>query len=362
MATSGGDPYRRSGEYARVVAERMERLAKSVGQAADQMDKLARKVAGAFAGATAAVTGWVRAGLAGTVEGFRLRYAFELLSQEIAGAFLPVVDRLTRGILNLRSAMGRLTADQQQQIAKVGLMTAAFTASLAVIGGPLGLAVGALAAGLSVVALSAERTERVMKMLRDPATEVGSRFGDLLVRLDDLGEGLADFGEKFMEVLGPSILSAVTHAVEQLTVALKDLQGVLSSLDTNIGGGALGEVFGAIGNISTGPIWNMPERIWDDAMERGRRLHNNLYGTDIGAGDFSGDPGAGGDFGGGRGRRVPTRLDVGYESAIDTFKRIAAAGLKTELEKKQEEQADDVKGIRTTLDAWAAASQTPALK
>lgn len=65
---------------------------------------------------TSAARGWVQAGLAGTAQGGAMQAQFALLSQQIAGVFVPTIQAVTRIIKDLADWFRSLSGDQQTVI------------------------------------------------------------------------------------------------------------------------------------------------------------------------------------------------------------------------------------------------------
>jgi len=111
-----------------------------------------------FSALTGVVGGFVTAGLAGTGQAERLGQAMQELSREIAGIFLPVVEKVIEGIKKVTSWFEQLSGSQQDQILKwtaaagaALLMLAIFpkivTGATAVIGAIRAIAASLTAAG-----------------------------------------------------------------------------------------------------------------------------------------------------------------------------------------------------------------------
>ncbi len=91
-----------------------------------------------FASITGIIGGFVRQGLAGTVQGEQLSLAFERLSMQIAAVFLPIVEKVTGWIEKLVDWFRGLSGAQQDQIMRwvvtVATVLLAVTAYTKVIG------------------------------------------------------------------------------------------------------------------------------------------------------------------------------------------------------------------------------------
>lgn len=107
---------------------------------------LQRTATGTVAAATGIGMGLVRSGLQGTVEGYRLEYAYTRLARQAAAVATPAVNALADVIGNLASRFERLTNRQQNAILYTGLAVTGIAA--------LGFAIkGLVAVGGAVMTL-----------------------------------------------------------------------------------------------------------------------------------------------------------------------------------------------------------------
>jgi hypothetical protein len=90
----------------------------------ERMTGLTRTAAWGFGLVTGVTLGWVRAGMAGTVEQYRLEYGFQRLSRAIAGTFKPTIDSVTNGVHQLANWFQGLSGEQQDNLRKTVLWTA----------------------------------------------------------------------------------------------------------------------------------------------------------------------------------------------------------------------------------------------
>jgi len=75
---------------------------------------------------TASILSMAKAGLEGTVEGYRLSFAWLLLSKQIAAIFIPVVNLATSAIIGLRNIMASFSGTTQNMALVVGGLAGAF--------------------------------------------------------------------------------------------------------------------------------------------------------------------------------------------------------------------------------------------
>ena len=91
---------------------------------ATQLALIGRTAGFAVGGVLALGTGLARAGLAGTVEGYRLEYAWMRLSRQVAAVAVPAVNLLSKYVGRAADWFSKLNGEQQDTILKVGLVTA----------------------------------------------------------------------------------------------------------------------------------------------------------------------------------------------------------------------------------------------
>lgn len=143
----------------KVDAKAKTTFAKFSDSAKAAFEKVHRAATWAFAGASAAILHFVRAGLQGTTEGERMAHMFQLLSREIAAIFLPAIRFVTDKVQQLTSWFRSLTRQQQEQISKWAMVTLGVLALLvalpkliAVISALIVVAKAAGAAMMTIVA------------------------------------------------------------------------------------------------------------------------------------------------------------------------------------------------------------------
>ena len=129
-----------------------------VGGIADRADRFRQSTAYRIGAATAtgvgtAVAGAAMSGFSGTVEGNRLNLEMKLVSRELAGAFKPAIELVTKALRGLRERLEKLTPRQQNLLMLGGLgfggLAAAGLARFG-LGGAMGVARASLT-GLGVL-------------------------------------------------------------------------------------------------------------------------------------------------------------------------------------------------------------------
>ncbi len=105
--------------------------------------KAARFAGGAAVGIAGTAVAAAKGGFSGTVEGNRLALEFKLVSRELAGAFKPAIEIVTKALQNFRHWLEKLSPQRQNQLALVGggVLTLA-AAKVLGITGAIGTAAG----------------------------------------------------------------------------------------------------------------------------------------------------------------------------------------------------------------------------
>ncbi len=212
-------------------------LGKAIGGAqammarfAASLQEIGRAAAVPFVVASAAVGGWVRAGLSGTTMGERLGLQFNLLSREIASLFIPVLNRVIEALQSVTSWFRQLSGPQQAFIgwtiaATVGLLGVAtilprLVGGLSAMGGvlkvlaanPIVAIVGAIAALL----VGTESGRSALGRLAAAFAPIFSALGKLLDALkpvfDFLGKAIAAVADGIAFVV-----DKISGAVEAVT-------------------------------------------------------------------------------------------------------------------------------------------------
>jgi len=247
----------------------------------------------AFATATGAVAGFVRAGLAGTTAGEALHLRFQLLSREIAQLFLPAINKAIGAVGALVDWFRRLSGEQQVSIGRwtaaaaaalgvaavlpkvaagVGLVAAALRALAGSLGGPLALFLG-LTAGAVVLGGGAGWDKLAVSMLRafaplreGLAAAVEKAMPQLQRLAQELGAALVPLAEAFARALvkalpavlevGAAVASALVPAMKALTVVLNAvgdwLPLIVKGFAALAGAKLLVGVFSAVGVAAQG--------------------------------------------------------------------------------------------------------------
>ncbi len=194
---------------------------------------------------TNSIMGMARAGLSGTLEGNRLATAWQLLSQQIAAIFLPVVNLLTTAIISLRNAMAGLSGVGQNIIMVVSGIIGAFIpflTSLPVVSAllqtvttlfsPFRVVLMIIAGALAAFFSSADGAP-VLKVLGDAVGAVMGLFGTLAGLFGDLLATAIQLLIGALDVLAPVIsfvVKVITLLVQGLTWVFEKIREFLSWL------------------------------------------------------------------------------------------------------------------------------------
>lgn len=100
---------------------------------AAELTLLGRVMGGTLGAGVALGVGLARSGLQGTVEGYRLEYAWLRLSRAVAGIAVPAVEKLAEWVGKAAGWFERLSGRQQDTILKIGLFTAGTLAAVAAL-------------------------------------------------------------------------------------------------------------------------------------------------------------------------------------------------------------------------------------
>jgi hypothetical protein len=227
------------------------------------VSKLADAAKVGFSLLTGVVGGFVTAGLAGTGQAERLGQAMQSLSREIAGIFLPVVEKVIDGIKKVTSWFEQLSGHQQDQIMKwtaaagaalfmlaifpkivtgisavIGAIRAV-TAALAAAGAASGIATGGLTTILGIVAslvaafigfgAASEEGFGSLSKLIEP---IQAAFGRITEAAAPLFAAVDKIGELFTRLIDSAVgpLNFVMGALADVVIVFVDALIVLQSV------------------------------------------------------------------------------------------------------------------------------------
>jgi hypothetical protein len=263
------------------------RLGAALVLAQERMVGFSRAAGIGFVALTGAVTGFTRAGLGGTVQANRLALEMQLISREVAGIFLPVVDKATDALIKVRDRMQKLTGTQQDSALKwaataagalgfvavaprvIGALIAIKNAALATqaatlfLGGPVAIAFGLAGAAVGAFAAKALLGQKSVAFLADPLAGLKAKVQELAPAFERLTDKLADAGEKLVKELGPAAMDSLVTGLQSVVTVVELLTssiGALSGATESLGFGGLGDIaklgsvgtIGNIGKIATG--------------------------------------------------------------------------------------------------------------
>jgi hypothetical protein len=290
-----------------------------LGVMKDGMSRIAGPAAAGFAILTGAVMGFVRAGLAGTVEGDRLQLRFQMLSREIAGVFMPVITAVTDKLTQAVQWFKHLTGENQNLIMRIVLGTAAALAFAMVLPKIVG--------GVQLVIVAFKFLSVAIGAL---GTEAGIASGGILPLLGILITGAVAltaflFSTKAgagalhqLEAAGKRIADAVMPALNRLMAALGDTMSNLAESVLPV----FVTVFEAIAEAIIGAANAVDFLLKKYAELPGwaRTLVNIISPITMLLGDqkklTSGDT---------KQRQTPTLTGGGFEDFLASYKRIATA-------------------------------------
>lgn len=225
-------------------------------------------IVNSFKAASNAVLGFVKAGLAGTVQGEMLAWQFTLLNREIAGIFLPVIYKLQSFMEQLVQKFRSLTGEQQKNIrvwtltiigalafmvALVKLQTylAGFTRALKLIAisNPFLLLAGALVGVMAQTEEGREQLSEMAKEMLDAFTEVAKGLGELLLPvLQGVSSILSTATGKWI-VFGIVAVAAIRSIYAALGPIGLALMGIATVIGVVSGGSSKGSFKEAIENL-----------------------------------------------------------------------------------------------------------------
>jgi hypothetical protein len=316
---------------------------------------------------TGTIMGFVRAGLDGSVQGYRLNLMFSMLSKEIAGVFLPVVERVTDWIQSAVGWFQRLTGQQQAMlrvttlvaagvlgvtvavggliIAGIGLtstilsMAAAMTALDITLAG-IPILIGVVVTGLAAIGVGTtaaagglyvmgQRGASIMEKLQNaaqglwdkmkPIIEIGMSwariFGSIYDIANRLREAVVSPFTRLIDRLtaGQSLLNLWADILDRVANAIEDLivpfAAVAQFIENRVNNQlqAMNDLLDAAG-VSAQKLLGWLAKV-SPLAAAGKYFFENTRASDKNAGDH----------------QKPAPADAGFESAESTWKRIAAA-------------------------------------
>lgn len=231
---------------------------------------------------TNAARSWVSAGLAGTGVGNLMHTQFTLLSQQIAGVFVPTINAVTRAVTQLASWFRGLTGDQQGMIRRfveaaavmvvvsqvlgrlrgvvvsfvttmVGGMIAAAASVLTTLLPAIGTLVTALVSGAGIAAAAWGVATAGISVILGLASALVSALFSLGLAGATVGAGLA-VGTSSGRAALMQLLAAVRPVVDAIKTMGAQLWATFGPIVSEIGGrlgGLLRDVAGVLMNLFT---------------------------------------------------------------------------------------------------------------
>jgi phage-related protein len=194
---------------------------------------------------------WVRAGMAGTNYGNLLSMQFTLLSQQIAGVFVPVIQKVIEVVTQLANWFRGLSGEQQALIRNIVLAAAV----MAIAHGVIGRVTGALVAmGTSIVSAIIPAFQALVTVVTTGGLTMASALSLATAGISAL-IGLVVAIASAVAVLGAGIVAGTStgqSAIATLIAAFKPLWDALKDIYAKVSetiGPALDQLGGMIGEI-----------------------------------------------------------------------------------------------------------------
>lgn len=197
---------------------------------------------------TAALEGWARAGLAGSVEGDRLAFSMTQLARSIGGLFRPEIEAAGAALDKVTNFIRSLTPEQKEMIARwaeaaatgvaVALVLPRITAGLQMVVGGLRAVTGAVVGLLSGTGIGA-----LLPLLGFAASALISFFAASEVAKGGFGK-LADTVGKFLDAIGGALGPILEKLGDWLAAAWKAAAPLIEVVVDLVG--RLGKVFGEL--------------------------------------------------------------------------------------------------------------------
>jgi hypothetical protein len=219
LALTGLDSFHRGMNAAKDVTEALGRKAASMGGV----------IVNAMQVAQNATMNFVRAGLAGTVEGNRMAFMWQQMSRQIAALFLPVIQKVTETIGHVVAWFHKLSGAQQDQIMKWGLMTVgvlAFTKALS--------AMGLLVPVISAVGAALRIALGAINPVLLAVVAIGAAIAAVSAVAENGLGGMAGLWEGVQKAAQP-VVDALSAVWKEIAPAFKSLWETLKGLGAEFG-------------------------------------------------------------------------------------------------------------------------------
>lgn len=305
--------------------------AKKLGKSWAETTNIAKTFTNVFAIGSATILGFVTAGMAGTVEGNRMTLAWQMLSREIAGVFLPVIQKVMDSLFQTVRWFRNLGEGGQNAIMILGGLAVAFgivgKAAMALYANPVLLGLAGLAAMIGLV--SKQLVEAASNAAKFRASLEHNRQGGMSQKsLDRAYQGAGiDKKDSFEEKARKA-----QERIEELEEA-----GRKAGLDITTDKRSLSEGLGP----------NPAKRRLADELRQERAALIGVRdaareGRDI-------DPTS--DDAKNKHRR-PTPASTGFEAITSSYSRIQNAVAKTGMESPEAKATKEVKKEQETSNGW----------
>src|SRR5262249_5582923 len=127
-------------------------------------EKITQSLTTAFKGASVSVMGLATAGLAGTVEGNRMTFAWQQLSRQITAVALPGFEKITHVVAAITDRFRALSGVQQANLLRWAAMVG-LGGGIVMMASGVGTVTGAFVTMASAVALAGDRVDTLVSRL-----------------------------------------------------------------------------------------------------------------------------------------------------------------------------------------------------
>lgn len=193
-------------------------------------------------GLKSSMIGLARQGFEGTVELNRYNFAMKLISREVAGALVPVLNLMTDALDTVRRSLAAVGGTGQRMFAAILVGVVLLSSSISVLTllaaglviamSPILVAFFATAGALAAFAGAIYLAYQNSAPLRGAITDLRTAFAQLVQSLEPIGVVLLAIGQFILKAF---IIDPLVRWIDRLTVALKILERV-SNIVTRIAG------------------------------------------------------------------------------------------------------------------------------
>lgn len=293
--------------------------------------KAAKALGGVAAVAAGSIVASAKSGFSGTVEGNRLALEFKLISRELAGAFKPAIDLVTRSLQNFRMWLEKLSPGGQAR-----LMLGA---------GGVAAYVGANMLKRSLVSLGILGAAKVGETVGGAVGGGAAAWGKNLVRASVLPAITTTLGINREAMAGAAAIGGTTAAIAGKSI-LKGASklalpfAIAEVIKESTTGGYYSAIRGRGENKATAMMGAIGGAAMDFVTFGGYgESFRKKYAQDVRDGE------AGGPGKGKREKTMPTIADAGFESAGSAYERVTNALSLTDANTDQRDILTQIRDI-----------------